>query len=428
MALLDRCIWNATAIGTGDFVESTAVAGFRTMENSNVIDGENYSYVAQSSDLSQWEYGRGIWTTSTKTLSRTTILGNSLGTYAAINFATIPQILITVLAEDFADVPIIGNRTWYVATTGNDNNPGTAAAPFLTIQHALNVAGQYNYMGLFYPTINVADGTYHQATWLAMPALEGISANFTGHLTGNTTTPANCIVTDSPNGGFLGTGGDSRWAIGGFQIISAGPIFGVYNGALMRIDGNMNIGGGGFGSFFFLYCQEYASFFLSSITVNFLSTNLRAFIQAYNHCNVQITNSTFVFQPGSSAPAGYISIDFFVSLVYRSIGHTNPPSPAAVPTIDGSMFCSIMTDNGLSTDIPGVTTGDFSEVVLDGTCNFISYVSQTNALWFRNGQAGIPTSSDIANNCWGFFKDTSGGSVGIYFNDGGTIKSVLLST
>jgi len=30
--------------------------------------------------------------------------------------------------------------TWYVATTGNDNNPGTLAAPFLTLPAAIEAA------------------------------------------------------------------------------------------------------------------------------------------------------------------------------------------------------------------------------------------------------------------------------------------------
>jgi len=41
-------------------------------------------------------------------------------------------------------------------------------------------------------------------------------------------------------------------------------------------------------------------------------------------------------------------------------------------------------------------------------------------------KAGIPTTSDIAAGNWAIYKDTSGGTLKLYANDGGTIKSVAL--
>lgn len=42
-------------------------------------------------------------------------------------------------------------------------------------------------------------------------------------------------------------------------------------------------------------------------------------------------------------------------------------------------------------------------------------------------KAGFPTTSDIANNQWAIYKDTSGGSLRLWANDGGTLRSVTLT-
>ena len=47
------------------------------------------------------------------------------------------------------------NSSFYVATTGNDSNPGTQAAPWRTIQHAADTARAGS-------TVNVRGGTYEE--------------------------------------------------------------------------------------------------------------------------------------------------------------------------------------------------------------------------------------------------------------------------
>lgn len=41
-------------------------------------------------------------------------------------------------------------------------------------------------------------------------------------------------------------------------------------------------------------------------------------------------------------------------------------------------------------------------------------------------KAGVPTTSDIAAGKWAIYKDTSGGTLKLYANDGGVIRSVAL--
>lgn len=84
------------------------------------------------------------------------------------------------------------NRTYYVATTGNDNNTGlTAASPFLTIQKAIDTVASLD-IGIYDVTIQVANGTYTGGI---------ILKNYIGAgkivIQGNTTTPSSVILTNT---------------------------------------------------------------------------------------------------------------------------------------------------------------------------------------------------------------------------------------
>lgn len=123
MALLDRCIFNPAAGGTADFVVVSAVTGYMTPAQAGGIDGATYHYAAQSADLSQWEVGTGVYTAGTTTLSRATVLFNSLGTTAKINFSAAPQVFITALAEDL----YIGPSASFFARAATLSNADMAA-------------------------------------------------------------------------------------------------------------------------------------------------------------------------------------------------------------------------------------------------------------------------------------------------------------
>ena len=110
-SLLDVCRFNPTAGGTTDWTYSSAVQGYQSPAAAGAVNGAQYSYRAESADLSQWEVGIGTYNTATGVLSRTTVLFNSAGTTAKINFTVAPQVAVVALAEDLPS-----NTAWTAYT------------------------------------------------------------------------------------------------------------------------------------------------------------------------------------------------------------------------------------------------------------------------------------------------------------------------
>lgn len=103
-AFLDVCRFTPSAGGTTDWTYAAAVTGYQSPAAAGVVNGRLYKYRAESADLSQWEVGEGAYTTATGVLARTTVLFNSLGTTAKINFAAVPQIAVVALKEDLISI------------------------------------------------------------------------------------------------------------------------------------------------------------------------------------------------------------------------------------------------------------------------------------------------------------------------------------
>ncbi len=99
-SLLDVCRINPTAGGTTDWTYLSAVGGYQSLVAAGAVNGATYSYRAESNDLSQWEVGYGAYNSGTGVITPTTVLFNSAGTTAKINFSTVPQIAIVALGED----------------------------------------------------------------------------------------------------------------------------------------------------------------------------------------------------------------------------------------------------------------------------------------------------------------------------------------
>jgi len=98
-AFLDGVKFLATSGGTGSFVYAASVTGYQSPAFANAVDGQKYKYHATSTDLTQWEDGEGVYTVSSTTLTRMTVLYSS-SSGAKINFTNPPQVSIVALKED----------------------------------------------------------------------------------------------------------------------------------------------------------------------------------------------------------------------------------------------------------------------------------------------------------------------------------------
>jgi hypothetical protein len=148
-----------------------------------------------------------------------------------------------VLGEAPIRTTLTGNLSLYVnASTGSDSYNGLSATytggvngPTATIQRGVNIAGNnYDYQNLYYPTVNVADGTYNEIVELPAIFACGINPNPTdalacGSVIGNTTTPDNVLL----NGGFQLPNG-AFWDVEGFKIVGANPAFQVLDYAMLN--------------------------------------------------------------------------------------------------------------------------------------------------------------------------------------------------
>jgi hypothetical protein len=149
-------------------------------------------------------------------------------------------IALLLLASGFAVANAQGrtvltaDKTYYVATNGNDSNDGSASDPAhakLTINGGLR-ALQYVDFGGNNVTISVADGTYPEAVSIG-PFFAGMG---TLTLQGDTANPANCVIS-ATNGDAIMVS-QVTVTIAGFKVQTSGWGQGVYaqNGAIASIN------------------------------------------------------------------------------------------------------------------------------------------------------------------------------------------------
>lgn len=84
--LQDRTKETATTTGAGNFTLDGAVAGFAAFSSSFAVGDANIPYCIEQQTPGEWEVGTGTYV-SANTLQRDTVLDNSDGTVALINFS-----------------------------------------------------------------------------------------------------------------------------------------------------------------------------------------------------------------------------------------------------------------------------------------------------------------------------------------------------
>ncbi len=135
----NRVKYTPTLGGTGDFVTSAAVSGFRTPATASIPDGSIVSYVAFSSDQSQWETGQGTYTSGTTTLARTTVRESS-NAGAKVNFTAAPTVALDFQAQDITNLPPIAINGATIGTNALAVT-GTAAISGNTTVNAISTSG-----------------------------------------------------------------------------------------------------------------------------------------------------------------------------------------------------------------------------------------------------------------------------------------------
>lgn len=107
---------------------------------------------------------------------------------------------------------LIANQVYYIATTGNDANVGSAGSPWLTLQHAMNVISNTLDLSIYKVTVNIGAGTF--AGLGLIDVIGGRGVEFIGAGSGSTT------IVDGPNDGVYNFGEcvDYPYGMGAFRF------------------------------------------------------------------------------------------------------------------------------------------------------------------------------------------------------------------
>jgi hypothetical protein len=335
---------------------------------------------------------------------------------------------LTISGTGFGEMPLSGllpapsNLTWYVATTGSDNNSGTSGSPFLTIQRALAVAASYDWQHLYFPTINVAGGTYaFAATYLYLPPLTNLPAVTLGQIIGDTSMPSNVVVHNTQAGGnlFYSFGFGALWYVNGFQTDCSAAAYSADYGGVIEIGNAVFADSSASGNMIPFQCLQTGILQDDGSNFTLTATTINGFVFANNFAIVILTG-TYTLPSTITVGNQFLGAGIWSSI---DASETTFSSSTVTGTGAGITIFSEIIWSGAPSTVPGNAT------TMDATSAFFD-VTLTNGAsrFFATQQAGLPTAAANLNpGAWGVFKDTSGGGVYVAYNDAGTIKKVALT-
>jgi hypothetical protein len=150
MALVvkDRIKETTTTAGTGTVTLAGASTGFRSFADIGNANTTYYCIAGQGTN--EWEVGLGTYTSAGTTLARTTVLSNSLGTTALINFsAGTKDVFVTYPAVESVYQDSLNNAyaPQFGASNGLFINSNTVSASY-------TIPSNYNAMSAGKVTVN----------------------------------------------------------------------------------------------------------------------------------------------------------------------------------------------------------------------------------------------------------------------------------
>lgn len=171
-AFLNDVEFVSSSAGLVDFGIGAAAVGYQLPVTAGAVVGATYSYTARNT-LGEFESGLAVYIGAV-TLPRTTVLDSSAGFGVKVNFTAAPNVVLTLLADDVRE-KLTADRTYYIATTGNDTTgDGSSGNPWATPQYALDTVAASVDVGAFNLTLKCADGNYVGPVVSSVPIGTGI--------------------------------------------------------------------------------------------------------------------------------------------------------------------------------------------------------------------------------------------------------------